>query len=548
MNGTNLLVETPLVAPRPNGVQPPAPPRRLRRRLVLWAALALIVLAAAAVAIVLARGRRSVVYQTAPAAHRSLVQAVTATGTVNPQDTISVGSQVSGTLIALAADYNSRVHRGQVLARIDPTSFQAAVDQARAALAQSESQLAAALGGLAGASATARGALATVSAGAAPARSAAATAAAQQAAIAGADADVAKAANALALADTTLARDRRLLAQGFIARSQFDADASALVAARSAYAGARVAASQARSQAAAGTASAQSSQAQNEAQRFAGLTAAEQRATSEAQADAQRAAIAIQRAQLSEAEINLGHTVIASPVDGTVVARNVSVGQTVAASFQTPTLFTIARDLHKMEVDIAVGEPDVGTVRAGQIMKFTVLAYPARTFQGTVTMVRQNPTTVQNVVTYTAVAYVDNRAGLLRPGMTANASIDVARAAGGIVVPLQALTYVPPSEPGAKYGKARGSAPGSVWGATATTGTTGASLSAGARARLYVLSDGRPVGIPVRVLLVAGTDASVASEGAPIAEDAPVVVADSTVTTRAATASAPFNTGMRGIR
>jgi HlyD family secretion protein len=198
-----------------------------------------------------------------------------------------------------------------------------------------------------------------------------------------------------------------------------------------------------------------------------------------------------------------------------------------------------------MEVDVAVGEPDVGNVRAGRVVEFTVLAYPTRVFRGTVAMVRQNPTTVQNVVTYTTVAYVDNRAGLLRPGMTANASIDVAKVDNGIVVPLQALTYAPPSQKSGKSRAVRSPAPASIWGATATSGANGARPVTGAHARLYVLTHGRPVGIPVRVLLVAGSEASVASEGTPISDGAAIVVADSTVTTRTTTASTPFGAGMR---
>jgi len=546
----DLLVPSPGTV-RVDGEVSPAPPpspRHSHRRLVLLALALILIGAVAAAVVVVNRSRQKIVYQTVPAAHRRLVQSVTATGTVNPQDTISVGSQVSGTIIELHADYNSHVRRGQILARIDPTSFQAAVDQARGALAQSQAQLAASLRTLDAASATASGALATARAGEASASSATETARAQSIAIAATDAEVMRTASALALARTTLARDRQLIAQGYIPRSQFDNDTSALAAAQAADASARVAARQARAQAAASASGAVASAAQRDAQRFAGVSAGQQRANAADLVAAQRGLIDTQRAQLAQAEFNLSRTVIVSPVEGTVVARNVSVGQTVAASFQTPTLFTLARDLHKMEVDIAVGEPDVGGVHAGQIARFTVLAYPTRTFTGTIWMVRQNPTTVQNVVTYTTVAYVDNQEALLRPGMTANASIDIAKADNGTVVPLQALAYVAPGEKAAKQTAARSAAPGSIWGATATSGTNGASVVSGARARLYVLTRGKPVAIPVRVLLVAGTDASVVSEGAAIPEGAEIVVADSTVTTRTATATTPFNAGMRGVR
>lgn len=542
------LTESPRPAVRPNGSATPQKPsaRHPHRRLIIAVVVA-VALATIVAAVILMNRRPTIVYQTVPATHRALLQAVTATGTVNPQDTISVGSQLSGTILELNADYNSRVHRGQVLARLDPTAFQAAAEQARSTVAQSESQLAAALGTLGAATASAQGANATVRAGAASAQSALETARAQRAAIAAASADLAKARSALSLARATFARDRQLLAQGFIARSQYDADANGLVAAEAAVNSASVTEREARAQSAASAASASASLAQNEAQGFAHLTAAAQRVNAEAQVDAQRSAIAIQRAQLAQAEINLQRTVIVSPVDGTVVARNVSVGQTVAASFQTPTLFTIARDLHKMELDIAVGEPDVGNVRRGQHLTFSVLAYPARVFGGTVSMVRQNPTTVQNVVTYTTVAYVDNREGLLRPGMTTNATIEIAKATSGTVVPLQALTYLPPAMKRARA-SSENAPRNSVWGQTATSGATGASVSAGAAARLFILTQGAPVAVPVRVLLVAGTDAAVVSTGASIADAAPVVVSDSTVTSRATNTVSASNTTLRSVR
>src|SRR5262249_16852668 len=138
------------------------------------------------------------------------------------------------------------------------------------------------------------------------------------------------------------------------------------------------------------------------------------------------AAVDQAKAQLEEAQVNLAYTDITSPVDGTVVSRNVDVGQTVAASFQTPTLFLIAEDLKKMQVDTNVSESDVGRVREQQPATFTVDAYPGRPFHGTVDQVRNAPITVQNVVTYDVVVAVDNDKLELKPGMTANASITTA--------------------------------------------------------------------------------------------------------------------------
>ena len=165
------------------------------------------------------------------------------------------------------------------------------------------------------------------------------------------------------------------------------------------------------------------------------------------QADAQvaldRAAIQQQEASLSQAELNLNYTNIVSPVDGTVVSRNVDVGQTVAASFQTPTLFLVAKDLTKMQVDTNLSESDVGGVREGQNASFTVDAYPRRTFNGTVAQVRQAPITVQNVVTYDVVVNVSNPELLLKPGMTANVTIVTDRVDNVLRVPLQALRFSP---------------------------------------------------------------------------------------------------------
>lgn len=149
-------------------------------------------------------------------------------------------------------------------------------------------------------------------------------------------------------------------------------------------------------------------------------------------------------AEREEARINLAYTDITSPVDGVVVSRNVDVGQTVAASFQTPTLFLIARNLAEMQVNAAVSESDIGAVHEGQPATFTVDAYPGREFHGRVTQVRNAPTTVQNVVTYDVVVGVDNPDLALKPGMTATVRIETAHVDDALRLPLRALTFVPP--------------------------------------------------------------------------------------------------------
>ncbi len=166
-----------------------------------------------------------------------------------------------------------------------------------------------------------------------------------------------------------------------------------------------------------------------------------------AQVALDKASIQQQTANVAAAEVNLNYTNIVSPVDGTVVSRNVDVGQTVAASFQTPTLFLIAKDLTKMQVDSNVSESDIGYVREGQKATFRVDAFPDRDFDGVVAQVRQAPITVQNVVTYDVVVSVENPELLLKPGMTANVNVVTASKANAVRVPIDALRFAPPGQP-----------------------------------------------------------------------------------------------------
>ncbi|HLI97384.1 MAG TPA: efflux RND transporter periplasmic adaptor subunit [Candidatus Baltobacteraceae bacterium] len=477
-----------------NGVTsvPAAPPKRKQSRRWMLVALLVLVLLAAAIAVLLAsRARSAPSYETTAVVRGRLTQSVTASGTINPEDTISVGTQVSGTIETLYVDYNSPVHQGQVLAQIEPSQFVAQLSQARAAFAQAQAQ---AVSGTQTASGAAYGAQAS-----------------NQAAVS-ARADLVRAQAAADLARVTLARDRALLRNGYIARSQYDSDYSADVAAAAALRSARSSIEQTAAQAQQASAGAGGS-------RSSAVAAA-------AAADAARAIV-------QQDALNLQHTTIVSPVDGTVVARNVSVGQTVAASFQTPTLFTIARDLRKMEADIAVGEPDIGNVRPGQAADFTVLAYPNRTFHGTVSQVRENPTTIANVVTYTVVILVGNKDNALLPGMTANAAISVASISNALLVPIQALQYRPASAPRSTSRPA---------GAASPWGQTGADVSgavvAGSHRRLFVLRDGKAAPVRVIVQLVNGTTAAVTPLGALKAGE-PVIVGDANTASRAQNASNP---------
>ncbi len=480
----------------------------LKRRKMPAILTALLLIAALAAGMMLAtRSGASAAYQTQPVVTQDLTQSVTASGTVNPQDTITVGTQVSGTIDAIYVDYNSKVRKGQVLAKLDTSQLQAQLQQAQASLAQAQAQAAAQ-------QQTAGGAQSSIVVAQANSAAQNANAQAAQAGIATADANVAKAQSALDVAQQTVGRDRSLLSQGYIAQSQYDADQSNFVAAQSALKSAQAAAVQARAQAASSVSQAQASSAQS-------AVNAAQASASQDTAQAAQAAVAAAGAQVAQDQLNIQRAVITSPVDGTVIARNVSVGQTVAASFQTPTLFTIAQDLKKMEVDIAVGEPDIGNVRPGNPVSFSVLAYPNQTFDGVVTQVRENPTTVSNVVTYTVITLVGNPQNKLLPGMTANATIAVQTRHNALVVPTQALGFRPSDaktthkhvqnvqnvqnvQGSASSGTASAAAP---WGQTASG--AGSAVSAGGTGVVFVSANGKPQPVRVRVDLISGTQAAV---------------------------------------
>jgi HlyD family secretion protein len=538
--------------------------KRRRPRWLLAALASLVIVAIVASVLVVRMRAAAVTYTTVPVQTGSLAQTVTASGTLNPQNTISVGTQVSGTISQINVDFNSRVKKGQVLATLDPTTFQAALDQAKSTLAQSVAQ-AQATGATAGGgpSAVAQ-AQAQAQAAAATARAAQMTAAASQAAVKTAQTTVTKDQAALQLAQQTVARDRQLVSQGFIAQNTVDADQSALVAAQTALDGARAAVAQAQAQTSASVA--QIAQANASAQALSaqtgvtGATAANQVATH----DASVAAIGIQQAQVAQAQQNVNHTIITSPVDGTVISRVVAVGQTVAASLSTPTLFLIAQDLTKMELDLAVGEPDMGRVRPGDPVNFTVLAYPNRVFKAVVKQVRQNPTTVSNVVTYTNVVIVDNKDGALLPGMTANATIQVAHADNATIVPLAAFSYTPAAgsvahrrrpaganagassgagQPSGAPGTGRGNAGGggSPWGAT-TSSSSGA-VTAGSTSRIFVERNGQLNAVPVKVGIVGDTSVAVTPLRGTLTTNDQVVIGDS----RSTSSKGAANTNTRNL-
>ena len=363
----------------------------------------------------LGQRKNAVRYITRPVQYADISSTVTETGTINPVDQIQVGTQVSGTIATLGADFNSRVKKGQVLATLDPTSFQATVEQQSATLAAAQSTAAASQSSLAQSHVAVRTAQANYEQ--------------QLANLRNAQAGVTKARSQLALAQTTVKRDGSLLAQGYIAQSQMDTDMTASQTAQDDLAAA---------QAAVGVAQAQV------ASSLSGVRSAQQAVqTSTAQAAASSHQVASASAQLQQAQYNLSRTMITSPVDGIVMARNVSVGQTVAASLSTPTLFTIASNLKDMQVDTSVDEADVGSVQQGNAATITVTAYPNVIFKGTVQQVRVNPTIVSNVVTYDAVVAVHDDSGRLFPGMTARVTISTQTRTHVLAIPLQALLFRP---------------------------------------------------------------------------------------------------------
>ncbi len=302
-------------------------------------------------------------YFTQKAQRGDIHDLVEATGTINAVTTVQVGSQVSGTIQTLYADFNSHVKKGQVIAQIDPSLFQGALLQAKADLENARANLASAKANLEKARATA------------------------------------------VQAKADYERTVGLAKDGVMSQQQLDL--------------------------------AKATSASDEAQ------------VSAAQAQVTQAAAQVQQkeAAVNVAQTNLNYTTIKSPIDGTVVARNVDVGQTVAASLQAPTLFTIAQDLTKMQVYVSTDESDVGNIRPGQQVSFKVDAFPKDTFSGRVSQVRLNATTVQNVVTYTTVVDFDNPELKLFPGMTAYVSIPVADAANVVKVPNGALRFTPDLKP-----------------------------------------------------------------------------------------------------
>lgn len=369
-------------------------------------------------------------YLTAKVDRGNLRNTVTATGTLQAVTTVQVGSQASGTISSLSADYNSVVKKGQVIAQLDPSVSKAQVDQAKANLQQAQA-------GLQQAKAAVTNSRAGVSDAQARAQGASSTAQNNQAGVAAAQANLAvlKAQQDDAL--SLLKQQEELVKGGIIAQRDLDVAKTAYRTAQAKYDQGVAQLNQAKlsQQMAAGSgiASSQAQVQQSQAQ-----VQQSQASVSAAEAQVQQAQAALQLA-----EVNLAHTTITSPIDGIVVSRDVSVGQTVAASLSAPTLFTIANDLTKMQVIANIDQADIGLVENAKSVKFSVDAFPGKDFDGKIEQMRLNPQTVQNVVTYNVVIDVDNPEQKLKPGMTANLTVTIDERNNVLKVANAALRFTP---------------------------------------------------------------------------------------------------------
>src|SRR5947208_1143623 len=303
-----------------------------------------------------------VVVNTSPITKGDIIDTVGATGTLQAVTTVQVGSQVSGNIAWLGADFNSIVRKGQVIARLDPSLFEAQLQQARANLSQTQANLTKA------------------------------------------ESDLEQRKVQLQDAQQKYTRAKELAARSLLPQSDLDSAKVAVDMAQAALASQQATVTQA------------------------------------------RAAVSQSQASVNQNQVNVDHTVITAPIDGIVTQRNVDVGQTVAASMQAPTLFIIAADLTKMQVNANIDESDVGRIRPGQHVTFRVDAYPTETFEGTVAQIRLQPVVVQNVTTYGTVIDVPNPQLKLKPGMTATVRVEIAKRSDVLRVPNASLRFRPSTE------------------------------------------------------------------------------------------------------
>jgi HlyD family secretion protein len=374
----------------------------------------------------------------------NLRNTVTATGTLQAVTTVQVGSQASGTISALYADFNSTVKKGQVIAQLDPSVTQAQVQQSRANLLQAEAQLQSARAAVSQSHAGVAQSSAGITDARAKAQAAGTTTQNQQAGVSAAEANVAVLKAQMDDAASFLRQEQTLLQSGVIAQREYDTAQTSYRTAEARY-------NQSVAQLRMAQLSAQSASSAGQTQADAGIQQAQAQAQQSqgqvvgAQAQVQNAAAQVQqaRAALQLSELNLQHTTITSPIDGVVVSRDVNVGQTVAASLSAPTLFTIAQDLTQMQVIANIDQADIGLVEQAKGVSFSVDAFPSQEFKGTIQQMRLNPQNVQNVVTYNVVIDVANPEQKLKPGMTANLTVTIDERNDVLKVPNSALRFAP---------------------------------------------------------------------------------------------------------
>jgi HlyD family secretion protein len=369
-------------------------------------------------------------YLTARVERGNLRNTVTATGALQAVTTVQVGSQASGTISALYADFNSVVKKGQVVAQLDPAVTKALVEQAQANLQQARASLAQA-------KAAVTNARAGISDAQAKGLAAKSTVQNNQAGVSASEANVAVLKAQQDDAMSLLKQQESLLKSGVIAQRDYDIAMTAYKTAEARYNQAVAQLNQSKlaeqSSASAGVASSNAAVEQSKAQ------------LQQAQAQVAQNTAQVQQAEaaLSLAQVNLSHTTITSPIDGIVVSRDVNVGQTVAASLSAPTLFTIANDLTQMQVIANIDQADIGLVEQAKSVKFSVDAFPGKDFDGKIQEMRLNPVNVQNVVTYNVVINVNNPEQTLKPGMTANLTITIDERNNVLKVPNSALRFRP---------------------------------------------------------------------------------------------------------
>jgi HlyD family secretion protein len=382
--------------------------------------------------------------ETAPVTVGDLHSRITATGNVQAVTQITVGSQVSGIIQSLYVDFNSRVHKRQPLAQLDPSTFRAQLEQTTASVNNALSALHNAQANVGNQAANVKSAEAAILSAQAKVEGARGQVANAQAGLVAAEANVRKGKADLTLAQRNEKRQATLRERDLVATSDLDTAKTTTLTSQANVDSLRSQVEAAQAGVNSAVANLKSAQADVEAAVMRKEAAQEQYNSAQAQVQGAEAQVSQARANQSQAQTNLNYATIRSPIDGIVLDRKVTLGQTVAAQFQAPDLFTLAENLDQIQVQVNVDEADIGQVKPKARASFTVDAFPDRRFRGTVREVRQAPVTVQNVVTYVVIVATRNPEGKLKPGMTATVNIEVEDRADAVLIPNSALRFKPP--------------------------------------------------------------------------------------------------------